>query len=595
MIQKIVKALQVLGVLIFLIILSFPLIIMAGYQLKYKNKVYPNIRVLDLNLGGQTQSRALDLLTRRLENKNFSNLKITYKTLGWDINLNDLNFQYLPEKTVAKAYSLGKNENWIKDPVNQLKSFKNGAQLSLDYQLDYSQLQAQIATIAAIVNVPTIPPTIKVINENEKQIEIEKGMAGRKVDQQALLHKIDQRLGSLDTEAIELPITTIEYLKNESEVENIKNRAKKLLNKKIVLEFQNQSWDLTEKELINFLSFDGSGFDDHKIASYSSQLASYIDQPAENALFNFISTAAVNNGGRVEEFKPAQDGQSLDQEKTNQQLFSALDGLENNANTVVKISLPVELTQPEVETKDVNNLGIKELIGKGESWYGGSISSRVYNLNLAAQRINGLLLAPEEVFSFNQALGDVSAQTGYKQAYIIKDGRTILGDGGGVCQVSTTLFRAALNAGLPIVERSAHAYRVSYYEQSSQVGLDATVYDPRPDLKIKNDTGNYILIQADSDPKNYYLAFFLYGTWDGRKAIISESRMWDQVPPPPDLYQDDPNLAVGTVKQIDWKSWGAKVAFDWRVVRGNDVLQERTFYSNYRPWQAVFLKGTAEQ
>jgi vancomycin resistance protein YoaR len=190
-------------------------------------------------------------------------------------------------------------------------------------------------------------------------------------------------------------------------------------------------------------------------------------------------------------------------------------------------------------------------------------------------------------------VGDISAATGYQSAYIIKDGHTVLGDGGGVCQVSTTLFRAALAAGLPIVERHAHDYRVHYYEEGGiQPGLDATVYGPTYDLKFKNDTPTSILIQAKTDVANLSLTFDLYGTGDGRKAQISNQKIWDITSPPPDLYQDDPTLPKGVVKQVDFSAWGAKASFDYLVTRGADVLENTTFVSNYRPWQAVYLRGT---
>jgi vancomycin resistance protein YoaR len=192
-------------------------------------------------------------------------------------------------------------------------------------------------------------------------------------------------------------------------------------------------------------------------------------------------------------------------------------------------------------------------------------------------------------------VGDISLATGYQQAYVIRDGRTVLGDGGGVCQVSTTLFRAILAAGLPIVERHAHSYRVGYYEQDSKPGLDATVFAPSADLKFTNDTSAYILIQSQVDKSKMTLEFDLYGTSDERKAELGKVRVWDVSDPPPDLYEDDPTLPAGTVKQVDYKAWGAKAAFDWKVTRGEEVLQERTFYSNYQPWQAVFLRGTAGQ
>jgi vancomycin resistance protein YoaR len=205
---------------------------------------------------------------------------------------------------------------------------------------------------------------------------------------------------------------------------------------------------------------------------------------------------------------------------------------------------------------------------------------------------NGILVAPDETFSFVKYIGDISATTGYKPAYIIKDGRTVLGDGGGVCQVSSTLFRAILDAGLPVVERTAHAYRVHYYENDSQPGFDATIFSPSVDLKFKNDTGNYILIQTAFDQKSNKLSIDLYGAKDGRETSVSKVRIWDVTPPPPAIYQDEPSLNRGIIQQVDWAAWGTKAAFDWKVVRNGEVLQERTFYSSYRPWQAVYLRGT---
>jgi vancomycin resistance protein YoaR len=316
-------------------------------------------------------------------------------------------------------------------------------------------------------------------------------------------------------------------------------------------------------------------------------LASAINRPPQNAAFQFSE-------GKVLEFRPAKDGQSLDQKKTVDLIAQNLKKIEGGEKEIT-LTLPIITTPPAVKTADVNNLGIKELVGKGISYFRGSISSRIHNIQLASSRMNGILIPPGETFSFNKTLGDVSQSTGYKEAYIIKEGRTILGDGGGVCQTSTTLFRAALNAGLPIIERHAHAYRVSYYEQTSDVGLDATVFDPTADLKIQNDTPAHLLLQTSVDLKNQKLIYELYGTADSRKVTISKSRIWDQTPPPPDLYQDDPTLPPGTVKQIDWKAWGAKVAFDYKVERNGEILQNRTFYSNYRPWQAIFLKGPATQ
>ncbi len=319
-----------------------------------------------------------------------------------------------------------------------------------------------------------------------------------------------------------------------------------------------------------------------------NRLAEEIDIEPENALFEF-------KDNKVTVFKLSQPGQAVNIETTKDQLREQLKQLTLTSAqpSQIVIQLTVELKEPEITNDRANNLGIETLLGKGESWFKGSISGRIHNVALAASRLNGILIAPNETFSFNKNLGDVSAVTGYKQAYVIKNGRTVLDDGGGVCQVSTTLFRAGLNAGLAIVERHAHSYRVGYYEQGGfKPGFDATVYDPSYDLKIKNDTPAYILIQSATDIANSYLTFELYGKSDGRTVQISAVRLWDYQPAPPDLYQDDPTLPIGTVKQVDWANSGVKAAFDYTVNKGGAEIFKTTFYSPFIPWQAVFLKGT---
>ena len=316
-----------------------------------------------------------------------------------------------------------------------------------------------------------------------------------------------------------------------------------------------------------------------------SNLSANIDIPVEDALFQF-------SNGRVTAFRPSHNGRRLNIENTKKRFEEAVSSLPYAPSYYIVINLPVETVVPTITTDKVNSFGIKELIGRGYSEFHGSIPGRIHNVELAASRINGVLIAPGETFSFVNGIGDISAATGYQSAYIIKDGRTVLGDGGGVCQVSTTLFRAALDAGLPIPERHAHAYRVHYYEEAGyKAGIDATVFSPSVDLKITNDTPTHILIQTKTDTKNLSLTFELYGTRDGRISEIYNHVVGGEISPPPALYQEDPTLAPGVVRQVDFSAWGARASFGYRVKRAGQVLQDTTFTSVYRPWQAVFLKG----
>jgi vancomycin resistance protein YoaR len=307
-----------------------------------------------------------------------------------------------------------------------------------------------------------------------------------------------------------------------------------------------------------------------------------------DALFNF-------QNGKVVAFKPSEEGKMIDTEQLREDLISKLEKiLSGQKSQELIIPLTVKTILPKITTDKANNLGIKELIGKGTSLFQHSISSRIFNITLAASRINGALIAPNEIFSFDKALGDVSAFTGYQQAYIIQNGKTVLGDGGGVCQVSTTFFRALLNAGLPITERHAHAYRVGYYEEDSLPGLDATVFVPSVDLKFKNDTGNYILVQTQIDPEILRLSVFLYGASDGRTVALTSPVVTNRVAHPPDLYQDDPSLPKGVIKQIDFSADGATVSFSRNVTKNGQKIISENFVSDYAPWQSIYLRGTKE-
>lgn len=322
-------------------------------------------------------------------------------------------------------------------------------------------------------------------------------------------------------------------------------------------------------------------------------LAAFLSPIQKNIKINPVDAVFTVVDNKVTTFKPSSDGQDIDfglLQNDIQQKIPFI--LASGSSQHFTIPIPIKVLHPKVTTGSANNMGITELIGMGTSLFQGSIPGRIYNVELAASRISGAIVAPGDTFSFDQTVGDVSSFTGYKQAYVIVDGKTILGDGGGVCQVSTTLFRAALNAGLPIVERHAHAYRVEYYEEDGPPGIDATVYVPTVDLKFRNDTGHYILIQSAVDPATLRLTFYIYGTSDGRKVSMTTPIVTNIVPAPAPLYTDDPTLPAGVLKQTDFAAAGATVTFSRTVTRGKDTLISETYTSNYQPWQAAYLRGT---
>ncbi len=222
--------------------------------------------------------------------------------------------------------------------------------------------------------------------------------------------------------------------------------------------------------------------------------------------------------GRAIEFTPPQTGKALDRYNSTLKIIEALQ------NSITTIDLVVATTQPTKKLGDSNNLGITELIGRGESKFNGSPRNRRHNIKVGVSKMQGVIVEPGDEFSFNKYLGPVEASTGFLPELVIKKTGTVPEFGGGLCQVSSTTFRAAMHAGLPITQRRNHSYAVQYYAPQ---GTDATIYPGVIDLKFKNDTGHSILIWPYFKDENY-LIFDFYGTFDGRKVTLDKPISYDR-------------------------------------------------------------------
>lgn len=322
-----------------------------------------------------------------------------------------------------------------------------------------------------------------------------------------------------------------------------------------------------------------------------AELAAKNDIASRDALFEMAD-------GKVTAFAPEKSGIKINKGLVLNQVQVHLSSLAvspgTRASEPKRILVQSDIVKPKITLEQSNTQGIKEVIGEGKSDYTHSIPGRIHNLLLASDRLHGVLIPQGATFSYVDTVGEISARTGYQPAYVIVNGRTELGDGGGVCQTSTTLFRAALNSGLKISEWHAHAYRVGYYENDSKPGRDATIYAPSVDLKFVNDTPSAILIEVEKDVEKKLLTYRFWGTKDNRIVSISDVSTSGAIGAPAPRYQDDPTLKKGVVRQVDWAASGLTAWFDYEVTKGAKVIQKKTFTSYYRPWQAVYLVGTRE-
>jgi vancomycin resistance protein YoaR len=234
-------------------------------------------------------------------------------------------------------------------------------------------------------------------------------------------------------------------------------------------------------------------------------------------------------------------------------------------------------------------LGITELIGEATTYYRGSQSNRRTNIAVSVSRFDGVIIGPGEEFSFNTLLGEISPEAGFLEDNLIFGGRTILGIGGGVCQVSTTAFRAAFYAGYTIIERNSHGYRVGYYEQNGQPpGLDAAIWQPERDFRFQNDTPYHLLIEVDIYPANDALQFRMYSTPTGRTVEVETPRVSNLVPPVPDRFEVNNDLRPGEILQVDYSAQGADVNVTRTITYPDGTVKKDNIFTHYLPWGAIY-------
>ncbi len=465
-------------------------------------------------------------------------------------------------------------------PFQRMKQFLVPAPITPQSPFDTSKVSQWVSSVALQLHTEPVEPYF-IATASSSLVSVNPGRHGISVDQEQTVHNI-QSVDISATNSASLAILTTGVTLTPDTILEAEHFASKLLGKTIKIQSPHFSKTLSTKEILGLL-LPPTELSPRAIGRLTETINLQVATvPVEPVL--------TINGDVVSQFIAPKNGQQVDETNLRDDLSSKIIQL-TQAASVKPIDLSFQTSEPKHSLADVNTLGISERIGIGESEYAHSIPNRVKNVSLTTSKIHAKIVNPGQEFSFNQYLGEVSAKTGFLPAYVIKEGQTVLGDGGGVCQVSSTLFRAVLNSGLPVTERRGHSYRVGYYEENSKPGFDATVYSPHPDFRFRNDTDTPILVNAVADPKTLSMYIELWGKSDGRKAEVINYKQWDAQPAPAPMYQDDPTLPPGKLKQIDFAAPGLKTSFDYVVTYPDGRKQTKNFATSYIPWRAVYLRG----
>lgn len=568
---------------------------LVSYLALYRDRIYLGVGAAGYDLGGLTQAQAADFLRRQAQ-PSLAVRTITLRagTRFWAPSYADLGGRLDPDATALAAYTIGRDNPF--GLARLLLLPMQPVRLPPVVQIDPQPFNAYIARLAQMTAVAPQNAAVAIAGSTTYAIPAQ---AGQRLDIPTLVTQLQWVLRQGATATIELPMT--DALPQVTDAGEAAQTAARLVGAPLSLAHGDKAWTLKPGELQDMLVYqlDEQGklsvnLDRAMLQAWTARLAPNIDQPARDARLRWD-----NANRRPVVVQPSQDGLSFDVFATTERLLEAgrASLAQTNAPLAERRAEAVVKRRPAtVDSSQLDILGIRELIWEETSFFQGSEPGRVRNIQLAASKFDGVVIAPNAIFSFNDTVGEISAATGYDETLIIVDNQTQRGPGGGVCQVSTTMFRTAFWSGLPFIERYAHAYRVSYYEQGNKpLGLEAAIFTPDVDLKFRNDTGAYILIQSAMDAARASLTIRFYGTKPQREVSLEGPTVLKRTPAGPPLYQDDPTLPIGQQKQVEIAREGMDVELHRIIKRGNQVLSRERFLSEYTPTQATFKVGKKTQ
>src|SRR5215207_1367764 len=590
---------QLIAALISGAVLFFGLIItwVLGYHLLYAGRIFPGVSVAGVDLSSLSPSDAAVKLNQTLSYP--INGKILFRDgeKAWIATPAQLGMVFDPSSSAVTAYDLGRRGGLFGALSGQIRA--GGAGVNVPPVIIFDQRVAfqYLSQISSQVNQPTVEASLKLEGTN---VVAQPGQVGRELKIDATLVYLGSQLQTF-TDG-EVPLVVQEVQPQILDVSGQADVARQILSQPLTLVIPNANstdpgpYIYNVEVLANILAVqpvkNGDqigvqvGLNPTALRDMLVPVKSQVDRLPANAKFIFNDETR-----QLDLMEDSKIGRTLEMEASVKAINDALLRGEHTA------SLVINEAQPQVSgSSTAEQLGVTQLLLSETSYFFGSSPERIQNIEAAAARFHGVLVAPGETFSMGATMGDVSLDNGFAEALIIYGGRTIKGVGGGVCQVSTTLFRAAFNAGFPIVERTPHAYRVSYYEQMAGggvdprlAGLDATVYFPLVDLKFTNDSPNWILMETYMGSSS--LTWKFYSTSDGRTVTWDTTGPTDVVSAPSPSFEENPELGKNQMKQVDWAANGADITVTRTVWKNGAVYFQDNISTHYEPWQAVCEYG----
>ncbi|MHB9092085.1 MAG: VanW family protein [Chloroflexota bacterium] len=571
-------------VVILAVVLVVPLLI---YQAVYADRINLGVKSMGVDVGGYSPAEAKTALSTAFGKFAQTDLILRYGGKEWRTSPGALGIRFDADATVKQAMQVGRTGGLFDQMGTRLSTLREGKAVLPVITFDAERQSAVIGNLASETDRPMVNASL--LPKPDGTVEMVSSQVGRKLDGAATLRRVQESLGSISSGAIALVVVETPPRVLESQLIAARDSAERILSGPLTLVYQKESTKLDQKQLTAMLTFRQEGdktiadLEDKSIQDIVVKMAERINRKPRDARFTF-------SGGKVQLVAESVDGQTVD-------VAASVQAVKDGALGATRIvPLVVNVTTPKVRSSDISSISVTDKLIEAATLYGDTGLDRQHNLKLAVSRLNGILIAPGETFSFNTALGPTTLADGYKMAWgIISTGtghETVPSEAGGICQVSTTLFHAALWTGLRIDQRTEHIYWIPRYGKPplGRTGLDSTVDGSGSadtlDFKFTNTTGNWLAIQGWVDGTNMYFA--LWGTKTGWSVQVLDPVVTNVVKTDPTVVRiEDKTIPLGQEVWVE----SAQDGFDSvvkRIVRqGDKIIDEYTVKSRYRTAQNV--------
>ncbi|MDX6477265.1 MAG: hypothetical protein QOH95_2776, partial [Gaiellaceae bacterium] len=532
------------------------------------DKLANGTRIAGVDVGGLTPANARRLLERRSERLARTPVVFTFGNRRFPIAPRQLGVEVDWAAAVANAQRQG-------DGFGFVRGYRR-----LELEFFPQDLVPPIRAYDAALNYE-LQLLTKAVNHPHREarlvrrglhITIAAGATGHSLDRAAARQVLVRSLASFSRAPVGLPVridaprVTVETLTGKQRT------ASRIISAPVTLlagptRLRVPRWRLAKLLDLSTMRLSGPAAD-----AYFARLERNVDTPPKDADF------AVSSGGAVR-VVPASAGLALDVPRSAPRILAAATKARNRVARLVLTE-----SQPKRTTAQAQAMGITGTVSSFETVYGG-IANRIHNVQLVAHLVDHKFIAPGETFSFNGTTGERSAAKGFLEAPVIVNGELQTGLGGGVCQVSTTVFNAAYEAGLPITTRTNHALYISHYP----LGRDATVDYPGVDLKFVNDTKHWLLLRTYVGSSS--LTVVLYGTPQHRR-VESTTAPLRVISPPPVQKTVDATLRPGEVVVDDYGAPAQATSVERKVFAPDGtLLSDATWYSSYRSTPKIVRVG----